>query len=96
MTMNAVLQFTAFFAVLIGLALPLGAYMARVYTGEARLAERALGPVERLFYRLSGVRADEEMGWAKYAASVLLFNLLGALFVYVLQRTGRPTAARGP
>jgi potassium-transporting ATPase potassium-binding subunit len=85
-TLNATLQFALFFVVLFALAVPLGAYMARVYDGRARLAERLLGPVERLFYRLAGVRSDEEMGWKTYAASVLVFNLLGALVVFALQR----------
>jgi potassium-transporting ATPase potassium-binding subunit len=85
-TSNALLQFAVFFAVLLGLAAPLGAYMARVYDGRALFAQRLLGPIERLFYRLAGVRADEEMGWKTYAASVLSFNLLGALVVFGLQR----------
>lgn len=86
MTANAILQFSIFFVALVALAVPLGSYMARVYSGEAKLAQRVLGPIERLFYRLSNVRPDEEMSWKKYAVSVLVFNLLGALFVYVLQR----------
>ncbi|MEY2936435.1 MAG: hypothetical protein RL033_7184 [Pseudomonadota bacterium] len=86
MTENAVLQLAAFLVALVGLALPLGAYMARAYSGDAHLAQRALGPIERLIYRIAGVRENEEMSWKKYAVSVLLFNLLGALFVYLLQR----------
>jgi potassium-transporting ATPase potassium-binding subunit len=86
MTANVVLQFTAFFVVLVGLSLPLGSYMARVYSGQARIVQRGLGPLERLFYRLAGVRPDEEMSWKKYALSVLVFNLLGMLVVYLLQR----------
>ena len=87
MTANAVLQFAVFLIALLALAVPLGSYMARVYSGEARLAQRVLGPLERIFYRLAGVRPDEEMSWKKYAASVLVFNLLGALVLYLLQRT---------
>ena len=87
MTANAALQLVAFLVALLALAAPLGSYMARVYSGEARLAQRALGPIERAFYRLAGVRSDEEMSWKEYAVSVLVFNLLGALVVYVLQRT---------
>ncbi len=86
MTANSILQFIAFLVVLVGLAVPLGAYMARVYSGEARLARRVLGPIERAFYRLAGVREDDEMSWKKYAACLLVFNLLGALVVYLLQR----------
>ena len=87
MTANAVLQFAVFLIALLALAVPLGSYMARVYSGEARLAQRVLGPLERVFYRLAGVRPDEEMSWKKYAVSVLVFNLLGALVLYLLQRT---------
>ena len=49
--------------------------MARVYEGRAGLAQRVLGPLERLLYRVSGVRPDEDMGWKRYAAAVLLFNV---------------------
>jgi potassium-transporting ATPase potassium-binding subunit len=86
MTANAILQFSVFFVALVALALPLGSYMARVYGGEARLTQRVLGPIEQLLYRFAGVRTDEEMSWKKYAVSVLAFNLLGALVVYLLQR----------
>ena len=71
---------------LVGLGLPLGAYMARVYQGESKLANRVFGPIERLIYRIAGVRADEDMSWRRYAIAVMIFNLLGALVVYVLQR----------
>ncbi len=86
MTANAAIQFVVFLVALIALAVPLGSYMARVYSGEARLAQSVLGPIERVFYRLAGVRHDEEMSWKKYAVSVLVFNLLGALALYLLQR----------
>ena len=43
-------------------------------------------PVESLIYRLCGVRAADEMGWKTYAVAFLVFNLLGALVVYALQR----------
>ena len=80
------LQVILYFAVLTALAWPLGAYIARVYTGEKTFASRVLGPVERLIYRLSGVGTDDDMGWKRYAFAALVFNLLGALAVYALQR----------
>ena len=86
MTANAVVQCLLYVAALVALAAPLGAYMARVYTGEATLAQRALGPVERLCYRLAGVRADEEMTWQRYAAAVLIFSLGSVVAVYAIQR----------
>lgn len=86
MTASAILQLTVYVGTLVGLALPLGAYMARVYSGEARLVGRFMGPLERLVYRVGGIRAEREMTWKTYAASVLLFNLLGVLAVYALAR----------
>jgi K+-transporting ATPase ATPase A chain len=72
--------------VLIALAKPLGTYMARVYQGERTFLDPVLRPVEKLIYRLSGVHPDEEMNWKIYAIAMLLFNGLGLLVVYALQR----------
>ncbi|MBI6546471.1 MAG: potassium-transporting ATPase subunit KdpA [Cyanobacteria bacterium NC_groundwater_1444_Ag_S-0.65um_54_12] len=86
MTATAVLQIAYYLIILLALAVPLGHYMARVYTGEAHVAQRILDPVERLFYRLAGVRTDDDMTWQRYAGAVLWFNLLGILAVYALMR----------
>jgi len=60
--------------------------MARVYGGERTFLHPLLNPVERLIYRLGGVTPDSEMNWKEYAWTLLLFNLLGFLAVYALQR----------
>ena len=86
MTANGVLQLVFYVVVLLALAKPLGAYMARVYEGRRIALDRVLGWLERLIYRLAGVRADEEMTWKTYAVTMLLFNLAGVLAVYALQR----------
>jgi K+-transporting ATPase ATPase A chain len=86
MTSFTVIQYVLYFAALTALAVPLGAYMARVYTGEARFAQKLLGPIERFFYWLSGVRASEDMSWKHYALRLLVFNLISTLFVYAIQR----------
>lgn len=86
MTLAAGVEIVVFFAALTALAVPLGAYMARVYQGEARIAGRVFGPAERLLYRLGGVNPAEEMSWRRYAAALLLFNLAGLLVLYALQR----------
>ncbi|QDZ12577.1 potassium-transporting ATPase subunit KdpA [Devosia ginsengisoli] len=75
--------------VLIGvfaLAKPLGLYMARVFSGERNLLSPVLGPIERGFYALSGVRPDKEQNWLSYAFGVLLFSLVGFLVLYALLR----------
>ncbi|NUO51428.1 MAG: potassium-transporting ATPase subunit KdpA [Polyangiaceae bacterium] len=86
MTTHSIVTLVVFLGVLTALALPLGRYMARVYEGNTGILGRILGPVERLFYRAAGVRADEEMTWKKYAFACLAFNLFGALAVYLIQR----------
>jgi K+-transporting ATPase ATPase A chain len=71
-----------FMAVLLLTVKPLGTYIANVMEGRFKLA----GAIERPLYRLCGIRHDEEMGWLSYAFAILLFNLLGVLAVYALQR----------
>src|SRR5574341_2235063 len=75
-----------YFVILLLLAKPLGSFMAKVYQGECTFLDRLLGPVERLVYRLSGGRPDEEMNWKTYAIAVMIFNVLGLIVVYLLQR----------
>src|SRR5438445_2689129 len=87
MTGNGVLQLVVYVVVLLALAKPLGAYMARVYEGRPLALDRLLGWLERLiYYKLSGVQRGNEMGWKIYAVTMLLFNLAGVLVVYALQR----------
>ena len=63
MTVNGILQISFYLVVLILLAKPLGAFMARIYSGEPTFLERILGPVERLIYRLAGVDPAQDMNW---------------------------------
>jgi K+-transporting ATPase ATPase A chain len=80
------LQLVVYIAVLLALAKPLGAFMARVYQGERTPLDPLLRPIERLTYRAAGIRADEEMAWKVYAVATMLFNGLGLFAVYALQR----------
>lgn len=86
MTGNGWLQYGLFLTLLLLAVKPLGAYMARVYEQRPVLLERVLGPLERGIYRLCGVEAGEEMTWQRYAGAMLMFNLLGGLALYTLQR----------
>jgi K+-transporting ATPase ATPase A chain len=86
MTINGIFQLLLYLVVLIALAKPLGAYMARVFENRPIGLDRVLGPIERLIYRCFGVRITDEMGWKTYAVAMLLFNLAGLLVVYGLQR----------
>ena len=86
MSANGYLQLALYVVALLALAKPLGAYMARVYGDEPALLKRLGAPFERLIYRLCGVDSSKEMGWIQYTVALLLFNLLGGLVVYGLQR----------
>jgi len=79
-------QILLYFGVLTALAIPLGAFMARVYRGERTFLTPLLDPVERVVYRVAGVRVDDAMDWKRYAIAALIFNVLGAVVVYFLQR----------
>ena len=80
------LQLGLYLLVLLVLVKPLGGYMARVYQGERTVLDRSLRPVERLIYRAAGVQPEQEMNWRSYAVAMLVFNGLGLLVVYALQR----------
>ena len=86
MTSQGFLQIATYVVTLLLLAKPLGSYMARVYQDEPVGLNRWFAGVEKLLYRFSGVKADQEMRWTQYAIAMLVFNLLGLLVVYALQR----------
>src|SRR5579859_1649351 len=86
MTAAAWFQLIFYMVVLLALAKPLGTFMANVYEGKPTFLDPLLAPVERFTYRLAGVQADQGMDWKLYALTVLLFNVLGLLVVYGLQR----------
>ncbi len=80
------IQLGLYLSILLILVKPLGGFMARVYQGERTFLDPVARPLERLVYRLGGVRPEEEMDWKTYAVAMLLFNALGLLALYVLQR----------
>ncbi len=86
MTANGYMQLGLYLIALIGLAWPLGVYMARIYKDELPGFVRWLKPVENGFYRLSGVKPGDDMPWTRYAFALIAFNLMGFLAVYALQR----------
>jgi K+-transporting ATPase ATPase A chain len=87
MTSNAVLQIGLYVVVLALLAKPIGIYMALVYSGERTFADPVLAPAERLIYRLTGVDPRRDMRWTTYLLALLAFNMVGVLFLYLIQRT---------
>jgi K+-transporting ATPase ATPase A chain len=86
MTADAWVLFGLFLLLVLAAVKPLGLYMANVLEGRAIWPLRMGAPFERAIYRLAGVDAAHEMSWQQYAIGLLIFNALGALAVYLLQR----------
>jgi K+-transporting ATPase ATPase A chain len=87
MTFSGWLTIFLFVAVLTALAIPLGHYMAAVYTGERTFMDRIVGPFERLLYRILRVDPEQGQDWKAYAKSLIIFSLLGWLVLYFILRT---------
>ncbi|MBL8170899.1 MAG: potassium-transporting ATPase subunit A, partial [Acidobacteria bacterium] len=86
MTLNGWLQILLFFALVLAVTKPLGAFMARVFNRERTFLDPVLRPVERLIYRLTGVNEAHEMRWTEYGTAMLLFSLVSMIVLYLLQR----------
>lgn len=86
MTAHGFLQIAIYVIVLLTMAKPLGTYMARVYQDESVGLNRWFAGIEKLFYRMSCVKPEQEMRWRQYALATMAFNLMGMLVVYLLQR----------
>jgi K+-transporting ATPase ATPase A chain len=86
MTIFGYIQLGLFLLVLLLLVKPLGTYMARVYQGERVFLSPVIKPAEGFIYRVTGVRADEEMSWKRYAVIMLLFNLAALFLLYAFLR----------
>ncbi len=69
-----------FLIILTVLIKPVGSYIAKVFQGEITLFKRQ----EDYFYKLAGIKPAEEMDWKKYAISMILFNLLGLLVLFLI------------
>uniref|UniRef100_E6Q6B9 Potassium-transporting ATPase A chain (Potassium-translocating ATPase A chain) (ATP phosphohydrolase (Potassium-transporting) A chain) (Potassium-binding and translocating subunit A) n=1 Tax=mine drainage metagenome TaxID=410659 RepID=E6Q6B9_9ZZZZ len=87
MTLTGWLQAIIIFAVLVACTKPLGTYMFAVFTGERTWLTPLFAPVERLLYRIAGVRADEAMDWRGYTLAMLGFSLVGFAYLYALLLT---------
>lgn len=85
--LSSVLQVLIFLALILLITKPLGLYLTRVFAGERTWLSPALVPVERFFYRLSGVNPEEEQKWTTYTIAMLLFSLVGMLILYIQLRT---------
>lgn len=83
--MSTVIQYILYLAVLIILAIPLGAYIKKVMNGKKTFLSKLLTPCENAVYKVMRVNKEEQMNWKKYAVSVLVFSGVGLVFLFLLQ-----------
>ena len=86
MSANGWLQFAIYSLVLLATVRPVGIYLARVLEGERTWLDPVLRPIERLIYKLSGVKADAEMSWREYAFAMLGFSAVSLVVTYGIER----------
>ena len=83
---NTIVQVGLYLAVLVGLSVPLGSFMAAVFEGKRTILSPLLGWLEQLIYRVSGIDPKTEMSWTRYAVGILSFNAVGLVSLYLLLR----------
>ena len=86
MTIQGWLLIAAFLGILLALTKPMGLWLHALYEGRRTPLHVVLGPVERGFYRLSGIDPDKEQSWRGYAVHMLIFSAVTLLFTYALLR----------
>ena len=83
--MSTMIQYVLYLAILVVLAIPLGAYIKNVMSGEKTFLSKVLTPCENLIYKVTRVDREEQMTWKKYAVSVMIFSGIGLVFLFLLQ-----------
>ena len=83
--MTAIIQYVLYLAILVALAVPLGAYIKKVMFGEKTFLSPALTTCENLVYKMMRIDKEEQMNWKKYTVSVLIFSGVGLVFLFLLQ-----------
>ncbi|GAB4067493.1 potassium-transporting ATPase subunit KdpA [Ancylobacter sonchi] len=86
MTLVGWAQIAVLFLLVLVTVKPLGLYMARVFSGERTFLSPVLSPVERGFYRLSGIDENREQGWLAYTLAMLAFSVIGFVSLYAILR----------
>jgi K+-transporting ATPase ATPase A chain len=84
MDSHAVAQFLLFAAATMAFAVPCAAYICRIFTYAPTVMDIFIGPFERLFLRLAGVRVTVQQTWCGYAFSILCFNTMGIGLLYLI------------
>ena len=85
MTILDLLQIILFFTLLIGLTPILGKYMSKVFSGEKHFLLYVFNWLEKVTYKSAGIDPSEETNWKYYLWNLMLFNMIGFIFVFLIQ-----------
>jgi K+-transporting ATPase ATPase A chain len=83
--MNEAIQVIIYLLALVVLSPLLGRYMSKVFMGEKHIMKPVFGWLERSIYKFTGINSTEDTNWKTYLSGVLLFNLIGIIFLFLLQ-----------
>jgi K+-transporting ATPase ATPase A chain len=86
MTGSEILKIAVYFLLVLAVTKPLGLFMRRVFSREKTFLDPLLRPVERLVYRVGGVDETREHDWMQYTIAMLIFNGVGLLLTYLIER----------
>ncbi|ERI10954.1 potassium-transporting ATPase subunit KdpA [Aneurinibacillus aneurinilyticus] len=65
---------------------PAGSYLVNVFNYEKTRLDNIFRPIEKILYRIMGVREDERMGWKQYVIALLLSNFAMVMLMYAVLR----------
>src|SRR5947209_4682098 len=86
MTTQSLMLLVVYLVVLLALAYPMGQFLAKVGDGSSIRGWGWMAKIEHFLYRIAGVDSAAGMSWKTYSIALLVFNALGVLFVYAIQR----------
>lgn len=86
MNMHGCVEIIVYFLIILCLTAPVGAYMAKVFSGDKVFLSPFLRPLEKLIYRSCRVDESKEMNWREYSLSMLIFSFVGLILTFALLR----------
>ncbi len=84
MNTKILMEISFFFVLILIAARPLGEYMYQVFSGKKNLLTPVFAPLEGVFYRICGVKKEDEQTWLDYAVSLMIFNISGLLLLFAI------------
>ncbi len=87
MVLADLILFILFLFIITIVAIPIGKYISKVLTGKETFMTPLIRPLERFIYRICSIDENQEMTWKRYAYALIIFNIIGITFLFILQLT---------